>query len=58
MFDSFGYSIESTLSGVQTTIQMFGQGLTCIAHVQYIHNSREGLVYFSDVMGRKTVERL
>ena len=46
MFDSFGYSIESTLSGVQTAIRMFGQGLTCTAHAQYIHNRREGLVYF------------
>ena len=34
MFDLFGYSIDSTLSGVQTVIQMFGQDLTCTAHAQ------------------------
>ena len=43
MFDSFGYSIDSTLSGVQTAIRMFGQGLTCTAHAQYIHNCSSAL---------------
>ena len=38
MPDSFGYLIDSMLSGVQTAIRMFGQGLTCTAHAQYIHN--------------------
>ena len=43
MFHSFGYSIDSTLTGVQTAIRMFGQDLTCIAHAQYIHNCSSAL---------------
>ena len=43
MFDSFGYSIDSTHSGVQTAIRMFGQGLMCTAHAQYIHNCSSAL---------------
>ena len=43
MFDLFGYSIDSTLSKVQAAIRMFGQGLTCTAHAQYIHNCSSAL---------------